>query len=175
MKNMPRYVKIFLTAALSAPHIAATAAPDRMISMTAESQHNRACIFDGASMFVDLTLTNNSNETIGVPLRFLDQVGAHPVLIDNETEEKLESGAPPPADLSLRDQYTPIPPGGTFKVKASVSPSQTRYFREWMIDVTAKFTVHIPVKVPGVEKPVRQSASTSLRIIGRDKAELDDK
>ena len=44
-----------------------------------------------------------------------------------------------------------------------------------MIDLTAKFAIRIPVKLEGIEFPVRQSAYTSLRIIGRDTAELDDK
>lgn len=44
-----------------------------------------------------------------------------------------------------------------------------------MIDLTAEFAIHIPVKLEGIKLPVRQTARTSLRIIGRDRAELDDK
>jgi hypothetical protein len=32
-----------------------------------------------------------------------------------------------------------------------------------------------PIKLKGIELPVRQTATTSLRILGRDTAELDDK
>jgi hypothetical protein len=56
-----------------------------------------------------------------------------------------------------------------------LSGSAIRSLREWMTDLTATFVIHIPVKLEGIEGPVRQSARTSLRIIGRDKAELDDK
>jgi hypothetical protein len=56
-----------------------------------------------------------------------------------------------------------------------LSPSAITSLREWMIDITARYTIHIPVKLEGIEVPVRQTASTSLRIIGRDRAELDDK
>lgn len=44
-----------------------------------------------------------------------------------------------------------------------------------MIDLSAKYTINIPVKLEGAKVPVRQTTSTSLRIIGRDRAELDDK
>lgn len=56
-----------------------------------------------------------------------------------------------------------------------LSASAIRGLREWMIDLTAEFAIHIPVKLEGIKLPVRKSARTSLGIIGRDRAELDDK
>jgi len=44
-----------------------------------------------------------------------------------------------------------------------------------MVDLTAKFVIIVPVKVEGMESPVRQIASTTLRILGRDTAERNDK
>jgi hypothetical protein len=56
-----------------------------------------------------------------------------------------------------------------------LSPSAIRGLREWMLDLTTRYTIHVPVKFDGIKLPVRESASTSFRIIGRDRAELDDK
>ncbi len=167
--------KFALISILLMTNAAAFAAPQQVLSVTAKCRDNEACIFDNVGMFVDLTLTNNSRSTIGVPLEFLKQVGPHCVLIDNETQEKIPLGAPPPADLSLRNKFTSIPPGGSIRMDEYNPGSAIRGLREWMIDLTATFAIHIPVKLEGIEAPVRQSARTSLRIVGRDRAELDDK
>lgn len=79
--------KFLLMPALVPPHVAATAAPAQILSLTAACQNTQARILDGVGMLVDLSLTNNSNETIGAPL---------------------------PPELSLKNRYTPIPPGGSF-------------------------------------------------------------
>jgi hypothetical protein len=98
-----------------------------------------------------------------------------PALIDNETQEILPLCAFPPADLSLRNKFTSLAPGESIRMEEHLSPWAIRGLRDWMIDLTARCTIRIPVKFEGIEFPVRQSASTSLRIIGRDRAKLDDK
>ena len=152
-----------------------SAAPPQVLSVTAICRDNEKCIFDNARVDIDLTLTNNSSAPIGVPLEFLQQTGPRCALIDNETQEILPLCAFPPADLSLRNKFTSLAPGESIRMEEHLSPSAIRGLREWMIDLTARYTIHIPVKFEGIELPVRQSASTSLRIIGRDRAELDDK
>jgi hypothetical protein len=146
-------------------HGAQAAEPSQVISVTAQCSDNKACIFDNVGMSIDLTLTNNSPDPIGVPVEFLNQVGPHCVLIDNETRETLPLGAPPPADLSLRDKFTPIPPGGSIRMGEYIPASAIKALRDGMTDLTATFAIHIPVKLKGIEHPVRQSARTSLRIL----------
>jgi hypothetical protein len=157
------------------PISAVSAAPPQVLSVTAKCRDNERCIFDNVGMAIDLTLTNNSNSPIGVPLEFLQQVGPRCALIDNETQETLPLCAFPPADLSLRDKFTSVAPGESIRMDEYLSASAIRGLRERMIDLTAEFAIHIPVKLEGIKLPVRQTARTSLRIIGRDRAELDDK
>jgi hypothetical protein len=123
---------------------AASAALPHVLSVTATCRDNKACIFDNVGIFVDLTLTNTSSDAIGVPLEFLDQIGPRCVLIDNETGEKLPLAAPPPADLSLRNKFTPIPPGGSIRLDGFIPGSMIKGLREWMIDLTATCAIHVP-------------------------------
>ena len=174
-QNMSHYPRLVLAFILMMTIGVVSAAPPQVLSVTATCRDNEKCIFDNFGMVIDLTLTNNSGATIGVPLEFLHQVGPHCVLFDNETREIYPLGAPPPADLSLRNKFTSIPPGGVFRMEEYVSPTAIRGLREWMIDLTASFAIHIPVKFEDIKLPVRQSTTTSLRIIGRDRAELGDK
>jgi hypothetical protein len=174
-KNMRRYLRLPLASIVLITHAAAFAAPPQMLSLTAKCRDNERCIFDNVHMAIDLTLTNNSGVPIGVPLEVLQRVGPRCMLIDNETQEELPLCASPPADLSLRNKFTSVAPGESIKMDEYLSPSTIRSLREWMIDLTAKYTINIPVKLEGIKEPVRQTASTSLRIIGRDRAEHDDK
>ncbi|WP_371766639.1 hypothetical protein [Massilia sp.] len=80
-----------------------------------------------------------------------------------------------PAGLWLRNRFTFVAPGESIKMDEYRSSTAIRGLREWMIDLSAKYTINIPVKLEGAKVPVRQTTSTSLRIIGRDRAELDDK
>jgi hypothetical protein len=174
-KTMRHCLTLLLASALLITHAAASAAPPQVLSLTAKCRDNERCIFDNVHMAIDLTLTNNSGAPIGMPLKFLQQVGPRCALIDNETQEELPLCAFPPADLSLRDKFTSVAPGESIKMYEYLSPSAIMSLREWMIDLTAKYTINIPVKLEGIKVPVRQTASTSLRILGRDRAELDDK
>jgi hypothetical protein len=88
---MQRNLALFSMSWLLTVNLPAAAAPGQVLSTTANCPENLACVFDGASMFVELTLTNNSGKTIGVPLEFLNQVGPHPRLIDNQTGEKISA------------------------------------------------------------------------------------
>lgn len=110
---------------------------------------------NNVGMAIDLTLTNNSNSPIGVPLEFLQQVGPRCALIDNETQETLPPCAFPPADLSLRDKFTSVAPGESIRMDEYLSASAIRGLREWMIDLTAEFAIHISVKLEGIKLPVR--------------------
>lgn len=172
---MHNCLRLVLAALLVMTEAAAAASPPQVFSLTAKCRDSEACIFDGAGMVIDLTLTNNSDAPIGVPLEFLDRVGPRCILIDNETREELPLCAFPPPDLSLRNKFSSIAPGESIKLDQYIGASALRGLREWMIDLTARFAIHIPVKLEGIKHPVRQSAYTSLRIIGRDRAELDDK
>jgi hypothetical protein len=78
-----------------------------------------------------------------------------PALIDNETQEILPLCAFPPADLSLRNKFTSLAPGESIRMEEHLSPWAIRGLREWMIDLTARYTIHIPVKFEGIEFPVR--------------------
>jgi hypothetical protein len=167
--------RLVLASILLITNAATSAAPSQVLSVTAKCRDNQGCIFDNVGIVIDLTLTNNSSAPVGVPLEFLEQVGPRCVLIDNETREIFPLGAPPPADLSLRNKFTSVAPGESIRMHEFVPASALRGLREWMIDLTATFAIHIPVKLEGIALPVRQSASTSLQIIGRDRAKLDDK
>lgn len=173
--KLPPYSRLFLASILLTTTAVTAAAPPQVLSMTAACRDNAACIFDDVGIFIDLTLTNNSSDAIGVPLEFLQQIGPRCVLIDNDTGEKLPLAAPPPADLSLRNKFTPIPPGGSIGLDEFIPASMIKGLREWMIDLTATCAIHVPIKSKGIELPVRQTATTSLRILGRDAAERDDK
>ncbi len=143
-----------------------------ILTVTATCKDNRECIFDNVGIFVDLTLTNSSDDVIGVPVEFLDQLGPFCVLIDNETHDDfpITPGLP---DRSLMDKFTPIPPGGSIKIEQLLPAGAIKWFREHMIDLTARFKINIPVKMNGAVPAAPQTAVTTLRIVGRDKAELE--
>lgn len=142
-----------------------------ILTVTAKCRDSNECIFDNVGIFVDLTLTNSSNDVIGVPLEFLDKLGPFCVLIDNETHEEfpITPGVP---DRSLMDKFTPVPPGATIKVEQLISAGAIKWFREHMVDLTARFRITLPVKLKDVTEAKPQSAVTTLRVLGRDKAEL---
>lgn len=146
-----------------------------VLSVHAECRDNTQCIFENQSMPVDLTIKNVSGKTIGVPVEFLKQKGPHCILIDIATREEFETSPPPPPDLSLKNKFTQIPPGGAVKIQQLVSRGAISAFRERMVDLTAKFIIIVPVKLNDEEAPISQNVSTSIRIRGRDKAELDNK
>jgi len=148
---------------------------DPVLSVHAECRDNAQCIFENESMLVELTIKNVSTKPIGVPVEFLGQKGPHCVLIDTETREEFQLNPPPPPDLSLKKKLTQIPPGGSIRIEQLVPSGAIKEFRERMVDLTAKFVIIVPVKVEGMESPVRQIASTTLRILGRDTAERNDK
>lgn len=148
---------------------------DSVLSVHAECKDNAQCIFANQSMLIDLTITNVSKNPVGVPIEFLDQKGPHCVLIDNETREEFQTNPPPPPDLSLKNKFTEIPAGGSIKIEQLVSRGAISAFRERMIDLTARFFIVVPVKLIDKEAPINQNVSTSIRIRGRDKAELDKK
>ncbi|SDD67725.1 hypothetical protein SAMN05428966_105145 [Massilia sp. PDC64] len=145
------------------------------LSVHAECKDNTQCIFENQSMPVKLTIKNISTRPIGVPVEFLNQKGPHCVLIDTETKEELQVSPPPPPDLSLKNKFTEVAPGDSITIEHLVSRSAIIAFRERMIDLTAKFVIIMPVKFDQTEAPLRQIVSTTLRIRGRDKVDLDNK
>lgn len=172
---MPHYPRLVLAFIVIMAITTVSAALPQVLSATATCRDNEKCIFDHARMDVNLTLTNNSSAPVGVPLEFLQQTGARCALVDNETQKVIPLCAFPPADLSLRNKFTSVAPGESIRMEERLSPSAIRGLREWMLDLTTRYTTHVPVKFEVIKLPVRQSASTSFRIIGRDRAELDDK
>lgn len=148
----------------------ATGAPvqDPVLSVSAECRENEKCVFEHSYIDVDIVLKNISDAEVGVPLEFLRQLGPYGVLIDNETKDEipLHVGLP---DLSLMHIFTPIPPGATVKVTQFLSASTIAWARAAMVDLTARFTIHVPIKLKGHEDPIPFSGSASVCIIGRDK------
>jgi hypothetical protein len=172
---MQNYLKLALMALLSLPALLEASTPAGVLSVKAECIDNAHCIFANYPVFIQLTITNVSTQPIGVPVKFLDKKGPHCVLIDSETREQFSLSAPPPADLSLKNKFTLIPPGASIKIKEMVPRPLISAFREDLVDVVTKCTVIVDVKLEGTEGPVRQSATTTIRILGVDKFELDNK
>lgn len=148
---------------------------DPILSVHAECRENVRCIFENQSMLVELNIKNISTEPVGVPVEFLNQKGAHCILIDTETGGEFQLSPPPPPDLSLKNRFTQVAPGESIRIEQLVPSGAIKEFRERMIDLTAKFVIIVPVKLERSEAPVPQTAATTLRILGRDKAELGDK
>jgi hypothetical protein len=93
---MRHFLRLIVVSLLLTTGAAESATGPQVLSLTATCRDSAECIFDNVTMFIDLTLTNTSSTPIGVPVEFLNQVGPHCVLIDNETRETLPLRTPPP-------------------------------------------------------------------------------
>lgn len=142
--------------------------------MSAECRENEKCIFEHSYINVDIVLKNISDAGVGVPLEFMRQQGPYGVLIDSETRDEvpLHVGLP---DLSLMHTFTPIRPGTTVKVTQFLSASTIAWSRATMVDLTARFTIRIPIKLNGRETPIPFSGSAFVRIIGKEKLDIIQK
>jgi hypothetical protein len=141
-------------------------------SITATCRDNKACIFEGRDIFVDLLLTNELPHEIRIPLNFIDQIGPYCSLFDNETQEKisLRVGLP---DHSIIENYVTIHPRESIKFNRRITAGQIKLARSEMVDLTAKLVIAGPVQLANGQVPVKFRNEIDLRIVGKDKFEKD--
>ena len=134
---------------------------NEQLSINAKCRGNDRCLFEGADIFLDITITNVGTTEVGLPLAFLQQTG--PVIRLTDTRTKAETDLKTNlADLSLRDQYTSIPAGKSVAMEWVITAGELQQFGAKDVDVSAEITIKTDVLVSG--KKQEFSGSSTLHI-----------
>jgi len=139
---------------------------NELLTVTAKCRENDQCLFEGQDMFLDISITNNSEKAIGFPLAYLQKTGPIIRLIDTRTkvETNLKTSL---ADFDLREEFTLIQPGKAVLVEWVISSYELQQFGGDFVDISVEITVMAQIQVSG--KQVDFRGTDTLRIVSKDK------
>jgi hypothetical protein len=125
---------------------------------------NPACEFKGDKIPIVVSIKNNQENDIGVPVEYLQQTGPTIELTDalsqRSTNLKINLG-----QHALRKKFTAVAPGQSVVVRWYIAPFELRQFGHGAVDVTAKVSIHTFIAMPSSNAPVDVTASSSVRIV----------
>jgi hypothetical protein len=134
---------------------------------------NPSCLFDNNDIVIDLTITNNTDHEIGLPLEYLRKKGLHCFLVDNETNRKITMGISLTPE-SIRREFVKVGSGESIKVSRKISAELILSIRDKMVDLTANLAVAGLLQLHEGEEPVNFVEEVKVAIQGRDKFDLDN-
>lgn len=101
---------------------------------------NPRCEFNGEDIFLDISVTNNSNAPLSVPMDYIRKRGPTIKLVDNVTSRETYL-RPNLADPSLADNVTQLEPGKSLALEWVISSAELSQFNLATLDVTAEIRV----------------------------------
>ncbi len=139
---------------------------NQLLVISAKCPGNDQCLFEGRDLFLDINIVNNQKMEIEFPLAFCQSGGPIVKLIDTRT--KAETFLPTnPADWSLREKFSSIPPGGAAVMKWVITSGELQQFGHRYVDLSAEITVLATIQVNGTKVAFR--GSDTMRIVSKDK------
>ena len=160
MRRAPGFgLCLLLMACASVPEIAPMPQP---LTITVTCKDNPSCVFRDEDLFLDIAVTNTTAGTIGFPLAFVQKTGPSIRLSDRRTgqETNLRTTA---ADFALKDDLTPIAPGGAARIAWLITVFELRQMGGADVDLDAEVTVGARIARDGQRVPVLGKAT--LRIV----------
>lgn len=138
-----------------------------LLKLAAHCLNNEYCLFEGKDVDIDVTITNISPDTIGLPVNYFKRKGIHCMLIDNVTNTKIAMDISlTPA--SIKREFTAIAPGETIHLSHEVSADVIRAIRVNMVDLTVNLGIGGLMQLHNQEEPVRFTKEINVRILSPD-------
>ena len=132
------------------------------LTITVTCKDNPSCVFQGEDLFLEIAITNTTASPVGFPLAFVQKTGPSIRLSDPRTREKtnLRTNL---ADFTLKDAFTPIPPGKSIVLRWIVFASELRSMGGTDVDLMAEISVYARIGVNG--QSIEFTGVDTLRIV----------
>ncbi len=136
------------------------------LSITVECRENPECIFSGEDIILRITITNQSNHPVGVPVQFMKKRGAYVKLTDVKTGKDFDLRVSLPT-RSLSNVFETLAPKESVELARIITAEEIQLFGvdDIDLDVRVEFAAHI--KVEGEPEPVDLASQGTLKIIGK--------
>lgn len=138
-ENKMRYYLIFL---FIFHFIDAQAAPPARIpiGVTVACTENPHCYFSGRGIYLHITLKNEQDFAMNLPLEFIARTGPFIRLINNKNGRFAAVGTGIP-DVNLRAKLTPLKPGESFTFTWAISRGEIEQLETDPVDLSAVVTL----------------------------------
>jgi hypothetical protein len=129
---------------------------------------NVGCKFSGQDIFIDISIQNNTNGNLALPIAFWQQRGPVMKLTDRKTGRKTYARGNL-ADFELLPQFTTLLPRESAELEWVITAFELQQFNAISVDVD----VEISLKLEGElnDEPVQVNCSETIRISGNDDKE----
>lgn len=136
-----------------------------LLSVELHCPDNPGCTFIGADIAIDVVITNQSQQVIGVPISYIRKTGPIVQLVDTASgrETYLKKNL---AAVTLKNEFTPLRPGQSETAAWVITSSEIEQFGR-PVDLSATATVSAVVQVGG--EPLSFLGSSTVRIVEHQK------
>lgn len=136
-------------------------------------QDNPTCTFTNTDITVELTIVNNTNQEIGVPLEYLRMKGMNCFLVDNENGKKITLGVSLTPD-SIKIKFTRLSPKASVKISRAIESELILSIRKKMVDMTVHIGIGGLMEMRPGDAPIKFVENAEVLIRGKDKIDFEN-